>query len=79
MIFSCILLFMSIDHTEKGPGPKSKHALERDDAAKSAEARVSSEPEKDADSDRLGHPRPQVDGVLSADVPEAESTPTGGR
>ena len=26
---SCVLLFLGIDNTEKGPGPKSKHARER--------------------------------------------------
>lgn len=27
---SCVLLFLSIDNVEKGPGPKSRHARERD-------------------------------------------------
>lgn len=76
MTCSCILLFMSIDHIETGPGPKSTHARERDDAARLAESGMS---EKEED---VGPPVPvqeqSVDGAAS-DVPEAESTPTGGR
>lgn len=33
---SCILLFLSIDHTEKGPGPFTKH--KRDESAADPEA-----------------------------------------
>lgn len=39
---SCILLFFSIDHTEKGPGPKSTHARAEEDAEKSDTATTTS-------------------------------------
>lgn len=85
---------MSIDHTEKGPGPKSTHARTRDAAAPLAEAEMSSDPEKGSESDAL---QSQTGGVGreadlnapklphqqgldgAADAPVAVSTSTGGR
>lgn len=76
---SCILLFLSINHIEKGPGPKSKHARERDNAAKLAEAGMSSDPEKEEEVESAVPTQPHsIDGT-AADALGAESTPSGGR
>lgn len=83
MTLSCILLFLSIDHIEKGPGPKSTHARERDDAARLAEAAMSNAPEEEEEKNEdLNAPtlfrQQSVDGT-SEDATVAASTPIGGR
>lgn len=78
--YSCVLLFLSINHIEKGPGPKSTHARERDDAAKLAEAGMSNDAEKEEEEEVVPSRQPSVD--ESPEVPittETASTPIGGR
>lgn len=75
---SCILLFMSIDNTEKGPGPKSAHAREHD--AEAALATVS-DSEKEKETPSSGplqeplptHQEPGADRAVDA-VPVAAET-----
>jgi hypothetical protein len=67
---------MSIDHTEKGPGPKSTHARQRDEKAGLAEAGASSDPEKEAESD-MAAPNAHAIGIdSSANAAGAVDTPT---
>jgi hypothetical protein len=73
-----VLLFLGIDNVEKGPGPKSKHARERD-ASIDQEHEDSNDLEKakqssDASTMQTGHPPQTDDSPLSA--PVAERPPT---
>lgn len=79
MYCSCVLLFLSIDHIENGPGFKSKHARDRDDAARLAEAGMSSDPEKEAEVDANAPPHQQSIDEAATNAPVAASTPVGGR
>ena len=51
---SCVLLFLGIDNTEKGPGPKSRHARERDAALEAGRHSNDSEKESSDASTQAG-------------------------
>lgn len=76
---SCVLLFLGINNTEKGLGPKSRHARQRDASLSQAES-SNSDPEKNAVGDPTfpaapqpaysNPPPPHADGQAGAPVAE---------
>lgn len=64
---SCVLLFLGLDNTYKGPGPKSTHARERD-----AEANTNGDSESNHESEKsIQQPEPAHHTPLRTDeVPQ---------
>ncbi|KAK5169388.1 uncharacterized protein LTR77_005363 [Saxophila tyrrhenica] len=77
---SCVLLYLGIDNTEKGPGPKSAHARARDASFEEGQADSDAEkPRASSDDPEANGASPSSthagDGTYDAPAPVAEQAP----
>ncbi|KAK3705452.1 hypothetical protein LTR37_013269 [Vermiconidia calcicola] len=72
----CILLFLGIDNTEKGPGPKSRHAREKDSMhSEIGDESAPETPEKSLEVPRPAHVQSTPNSETTYPAPAAENPP----